>query len=260
MPRPRHKLRLIAMCMVLGWQPFIATAAQADSAAPHLEFDFTPYLWISGVVGTTSARNPNIPSQTSTASFGDLFTHLNSIPLIGAFEARYGRFGVLTDLMVISLKSDVQTKGAAFSGGSASVTELLYTLLPTYRVLETGDQSLDLGAGVRVMAFWTKFSVNAGVLPGFSTSPSLSWAAPIAGLRYHLNLPRRFGLTVYGDVGGLGGDANLTWQALGTVDYRYNDWLVLHLGYRHLQIDYNGNTLHTNTALSGPIFGTTIRF
>ncbi len=212
--RPRLKPGLVVLCMTLGSQPWITTASQAeDFASPHLEFDFTPYLWISSVVGTTSARNPNIPSQTATASYGDLFSHLSSIPLIGAFEVRYGRFGLLTDLMVIPLKTDIQTNGVAFSGGSVSVTELISTILPTYRVLETNDQSLDFGAGARVMAFWTKFSVNAGVLPGFSTSPSLSWAAPIAGLRYHLDLPRPFGLTIYGDVGGLGANSNLTWQA-----------------------------------------------
>ena len=52
----------------------------------------------------------------------------------------------------------------------------------------------------------------------------------------------------------------MTWQLLGTVDYQYNDWLAFHAGYRHLHINYDGNVLHTSTALSGPIFGATMRF
>lgn len=140
--------------VLIGFHAIGARAQEAPS--PHLEFNFTPYLWVSGVTGTTSTRDPAIPSQTATASFGDLLGHLNSIPIIGALEVRYGRVGLLTDLMVISLKSDVQTNGIAFSGGSVRVTELISTILPTYRILEAGDQTLDLGVGARVMTFWTK--------------------------------------------------------------------------------------------------------
>jgi hypothetical protein len=247
-----------AVCVAIACALLQARDARADDAgSPHWQFYFTPYLWISGVSGTTATRNPNIPTQTATVSFGDLLSHLNSVPVIGAFEARYGRFGVLTDLMVISVKSDLATDGIAFSGGSAKVTELLSTVLPNYRVLDTGTRSLDLGVGARILAYWTTLTFNTGLLPGFSRSPSVSWAAAIFGARYHLDLPRGFGLTAYGDVGA---GPNLTWQAMGTVDYRYNEWLVFHLGYRHLRIEYHGDILRSDTALSGPLAAATIRF
>ncbi len=59
-----------------------------EGAAPTWQFYFTPYLWVSGVSGTTSTSNPNIPTQTSTASFSGLLSHLNSVPIIGAFDVR----------------------------------------------------------------------------------------------------------------------------------------------------------------------------
>ncbi len=251
----------LLLCIAFAGGLLIARPARAEEASPpHWQFYFTPYLWISGVTGTTSTRNPNVPAQTATMSFGTLLSHLNSIPLIGAFEARYGRFGLLVDLEVVSLKSSVATQGPAFSGGTVRVTELISTELATYRVVASDKQTLDLGIGVRPIAYWTKFSFNPGTLPGFSSSPSISWAAPLFGGRYHFDLSTRFGLTAYGDVGGFGAGSNLTWQALGTVDYRYNRWLVLRAGYRYLHIDYNGNVLRTSTGLSGPIFGGTIRF
>jgi hypothetical protein len=251
--------RLIwAGCLGLAYALLVPGNARADDTdQPRWQFYFTPYLWISGVSGTTSSANPNIPSQTATASFGDLLSHLNSVPIIGAFEARYGRFGVLTDLMVISLRSNFDTQNVLFTGGSATVTELISTILPNYRVVDTGDQSLDLGVGARVFADWLKLSFNSGLLPGFSRSPTISWAAAIFGGRYHLDLPRGFGLTAYGDIGT---GPNLTWQALGTVDYRYNDWMMFHLGYRHLHIGYQGDGLNSDTALSGPLAAATIRF
>ncbi len=78
-------------------------------------------------------------------------------------------------------------------------------------------------------------------------------------MRYHFDFPNRVGLTAYGDAGAVSSN-NLTWQLLGTVDYQYNDWLAFHAGYRHLHINYDGDVLHTSTALSGPILGATIRF
>jgi hypothetical protein len=246
----------------IPWLAAISMPLQAraqDATPPKWQFYFTPYLWVSGLSGTTSTSNPNVPSQTGSASFGDLLSHLNSIPVMGSAEVRYDRFGLLTDIMGVSLKSGVATKGVAFSSANATVTELLATILPSYRVLDFGNQSLDLGVGVRVVAYWTKLTFDTGLLPGFSRSPSLSWATPIFGLRYHYQFPSKFGLTFYGDAGAVNGD-NVTWQLVGSVDYRYNDWITLRGGYRHLHIDYDSDVLHTSTALSGPIIGATMRF
>lgn len=263
MSRPVQLLRsprlpgvFVAICMLL----FACAAKAEETTPPRLEFYFTPYLWISGTSGDFSTRNPNIPTQTATASFGDILSHLNSVPVMGAFEVRYGRFGLLADIIAVSLKGDVPTKGPAFNGGSAKLTEFIATIMATYRALELRNQFLDVGIGVRPVAYWTEFTFNSGVLPGFSRSPSVSWADPLLGARYHLDLSKRFGLTAYGDVGGFGAGSNLTWQLLGTVDYRFNQWLVMHTGYRHLHIDYRGDVLHADTALSGPIIGATIRF
>ena len=160
--------------VLLGATLFCGGHALAEEPAPpQLQFYFTPYLWVSGITGTTSTSNPNAPSQTTSASFGDILSHLNSIPIMGAFETRYGRFGLSTDLIGVSLKSDISTQGLAFSGGTATVSELLSTIMPTYRVFERPDQYLDLGVGVRIIAYWTKLSFNTGLLPGFSRSPSL---------------------------------------------------------------------------------------
>ncbi len=134
-----------------------AFAAQNESPSGW-EVAFDSYLWISSVTGTTSTSNPNIPTSKSTIKFGSLFSHLNSVPLIGAFEARNGRFGVLTDLMVISLSDGSSSNGEAFSGGSAKLIELISTILPNYRVFQTSHQTIDVGVGVRTFAFWSKLT------------------------------------------------------------------------------------------------------
>jgi hypothetical protein len=101
---------------------------------------------------------------------------------------------------------------------------------------------------------------HSGLLPGFSKSKAVSWADPIIAARYHIDVSKKFGFTVYGDVGGFGLASQLTWQALGTVDYRPIDWLTIRAGYRHLFFDYQLPDLRLNLGLSGPILGATFRF
>jgi hypothetical protein len=101
---------------------------------------------------------------------------------------------------------------------------------------------------------------NSGLAPGFTTSSAVSWAAPLFGVRYHYNITDRVGLTAYGDVGDSGGGKNLTWEVLGMLDYRYNSWLMLHAGYRHMHIDWTGSDLRVGISLSGPFFGATFQF
>ena len=46
-------------------------------------------------------------------------------------------------------------------------------------------------------------NLNAGLLPATSVSRSGGWTDPLLGGRYHRELGNGFGLTAYGDVGGL---------------------------------------------------------
>ncbi|MBN8874229.1 MAG: hypothetical protein J0H67_15445 [Rhodospirillales bacterium] len=231
-----------------------------DSADPQWRFYLTPYLWIAGVSGSAQTPISRLPTRDVSVSFGDVLSNLGAIPLMGAGEARNGRFGVLIDFMALSVKSDVSTNGPLYSGGNVRMTQITGTVMGMYRAVETNNQFLDVGAGVRPWSVSTKFTLNAGLLPGVSTSQSVSWADPLIAARYHADISKTLGLTVYGDVGGFGAGSELTWQVLGTVDYRWNDWLVTRLGYRHLHIDYQASVLRLNIGLSGPILAATFRF
>ena len=236
-----------------------ASSDDSDSAAKSgWHFNLTPYLWLSGLSGTITSHSPNAPAHDVTAGFGDILSHLNNVPLMGSFEARYDRVGLSADLMFISLRTPVSTPGPYFSGVTAQSAQLLTTELATYRVLELKEQWLDLGVGVRTIALWTKLTFNSGLAPGFTQRTSPSWANPLVAARYHVDLPDKFGLTAYGDVGGV--NSNLTWQLAGTVDYRYSNSISFEAGYRHLHIDWSGSMLSVDLALSGPFLGMTYRF
>jgi len=238
-----------------------ADGAKAQEAAkPGWQFYITPYFWASSLAGTVGTPNPERPTQTATAGFGDVLSHLSNIPVMATLEARNGRFGVLSDLMVISLRTPVSTPGPLFSGVTAQTTQFVTTEMGMYRVLRRNVQWLDVGVGFRTAAIWTKLTFNPGIIPGFTAKSAVAWADPLFGARYHVNLSKRIGLTAYADVGDLPGGSTLTWEVLGMADYRYNDWLIFHAGYRHLHMDWSGSTLSVGVALSGPFLAATFQF
>jgi hypothetical protein len=259
-PARRATRTALAVAASLPFVGLFGHAVRAqDAGASAWQFNLTPYLWIAGVSGTVKTPNPNVPAQSVEAGFGDVLSHLDAIPIMGAAELRYGRLGLLTDIIAISVKSDIQTNGILFAGGSVKLTQVIGTALGAYRVIEDERQSLDLGIGVRAFGMSTKFSLDAGLLPGFSFSRGTDWANVIGGARYRFALDPKWSLTAYGDVGG-GANSELTWQVLGTVDYRISDSITASLGFRHLQFEYYGRFLRQNMGMTGPILAGTVRF
>lgn len=235
--------------------------AQTAPAAPELSFAATPYLWVAGISG--SVRTPNqtvVPSQDINVSFRDTMSNLSGLAFMGAAEMRYGNFALLGDIMTLRVESDVGSAGPAFSGGTARVTTTMATVLGMVRVMEGDQGNLDLGAGVRPWSISTRLSMNAGVLPAVTAKPSLTWTDPLLALRYTRRFDENWGVSFYGDIGGFNTTSNLTWQLLGTVDYRIGSSVNLRAGYRHLQIENNRGGTDIEVGLSGPIIGATFIF
>lgn len=257
--RRRMRAILLTALGLAAAAPTGYARAETPSATPGWSFSLTPYLWIAGVSGTMNTRRSAIPAQDVSVGFGDVLSHLNAVPIMGAMEVRYDRWGVTADLMAISVKGDIPTSNLLYSGGSARLTQIIGSAIGTYRVVRTQDQILDLGVGMRAFSLSSKITLNPGLLPGLERTPAASWVAGVAAVRYHVDLSPTWGLSVYGDIG-TAGSSNLTWQVFGTVDYKWSESTSLRFGYRHLQFEYHGNRLSQKMSMSGPIIGATMWF
>ena len=246
-----------ATALALSAGPALAQGTPAASSP--WSFSITPYLWVSGIGGTVQSIDRAVPAQSISASFGDVMSHLNGMPFMGAAEARYDRFGLAMDLMYVSARSSFDTRTALHAGGSARVSQVIGSGLLTYRAYQSVEQNLDLGVGFRAFGLGGKLTLNPGLAPGRERSPSQSWANPIFAVRYHARLAEAWGATLYGDVGGTG-SGNFTWQLFGTIDYSLTESITLRAGYRHLQFQFNGDRVRQNMSMSGPIIGATFRF
>ena len=254
----RNRFGLAERLLLCG--PVLAGMAGGAAAEERagIEFALTPYILIAGVTGTLGTKSDTLPDASVGTDFGDIFSNLSAIPLMLSAEIRQGRFGVIADLMAISVEADADTSGPVFSGGEARLRGAIGNVLPVWRVVETEQVRLDLGAGLRAFGLSTRFTLEPGLLPGRRLERDANWVNPILGLRYRHDLGAGWATTLYGDIGGGGGD--VTWQAMATIDYQLSDSTTLRAGYRWLSFERDSGSLSQDIGLGGPILGATIRF
>lgn len=253
------------------------------------------YAWLPSINGSSTIRGRTADID---ASFIDLLHR--KIPkelfgLMGAMEARNGRFGIMTDLVYMKLgasDSEARARGVHPSiGGTLAAsmsaqfemfiaeTALAYELLRSQGSGPGTETALDLYGGGR---FWWQrasadLSVNAGMNVGdlvvsggraFASSGDVTWFDPLIGLRLRHRFSPQVDMVLRGDVGGFDVGSKFSWQAMGYVNWEFARterivWSAM-LGYRALYVDYTkgtGKSLYEYDMLThGPIMGVTARF
>jgi hypothetical protein len=240
----------------------IPTAQPVPPRGPFAEVEIltTPYFWMPWTNVGITPSNTRIPSASGTVDFGQLFTHLTWVPFMGEVEFRDGSFGVITDYLHAPLRSGIDTRNILFSGSTGGLVIDTGTAMFLYRPFAQPDQYLDVGMGVRAWGLSGGITLNEGLLPSFTVTNGASWADPLLGARYHHDLGKGWGATIYGDVGGFGIGAHIDWQALGTIDYAWKDWIDLHLGFRDMGFNYGLQRSNLYVNMYGPIIAATFRF
>jgi len=225
---------------------------QSASGDTGWHFGFAPYLFAAGISGTVGARGRTLEVD---ANFGNVWKNLD-IGLMGAFEARKGRFVLLNDLVWTKLSSEKDTPGPLYSTAKLGINLFIFDPEFGYRLIDSKKGSLDVLGGVRVWSVETNLNVSTGVRPGFDVSQRKTWAAPVVGLHGVVNVTPKFFLAGKFDIGGAGIGADLTTQLYGAAGYRITKHVALIGGYRWLQVDYDDeNGFLFDTQMSGLMFG-----
>jgi hypothetical protein len=242
----------------------LAAFACGDAALPspvaaqeaQWEFALTPYLWATGIKAKVSP--PRLPSSHDVdVKFSDILDNLDGLPVIVGGEVRYGRFGLVGDLLYLPLATRINTRNLLFNDGKSEMSTLMVSVAGFYRVADGPDIKADVGAGLRLWSISSKTTLNAGLLPAASTKFDKTFADPILAVRASLSLADRWSVTGYFDMGAFGiSSSELTWQLLGTVNYRAADWVELRAGWRHLGVKRDDIKVN----ITGPIIGATFRF
>jgi hypothetical protein len=195
-------------------------------------------------------------------SVGKILDHLDGV-FTGSFEAKYGRFVFLSDLVY----SKVGTSGN-FDRGDFSLGVGLSSTFATglasagYRLIDDPRFSLDALAGVRGFYADNILSVLASLNRNRAADfgSTKSWAAPVAGVHGRFNFTDKFYATGSAFVGGTDPSTNFTWDLFGGLGYNINDRFSTFVGYRAMKIGYRSGNFVNNELLYGPISGLNIRF
>ncbi len=222
-------------------------------------FSVTSYLWATAIDGK-SATFPPLPAADISLRFRDVLKELDGGMMIAA-EMRADRWSFLVDGQFGQVTAGGSLPGPFFSSLKVRSQSTTIQVSALYRAYEDAALSLNVGAGIR---FWN-LNNKLEILPGLANlhvdhRQSETWADPTFGARLGLNLGGPWSLTVAGDVGGFGVGSRSTWQALGTVNYAWNENWTLKAGYRALHVDYRNGGFLYDVTLHGPAVAATYRF
>jgi hypothetical protein len=255
------------MLATLGLAPAAARAQAAAAAGGGWTFEFTPYLWGAGMSGEVGA-DP-LPTINVDMSFSDILKNLDA-GLMGAFEARQGRYGLLFDAIYMKL-SDSGTASRVGSGpvgatatasAELEMRQTLYAAAVAYRVDE-GRTPLDVIGGMR----YSKIAADARIEGSFfaqtgtvEQGASKDWVDPYIGVRVQHPIAEHWTLAGYGDIGGFGIGSDFTWQAAVGVNVEFSKTFSGKFGYRYISVDYDKDGFRYDMANSGLYLGLGIRF
>jgi opacity protein-like surface antigen len=234
-----------------------AVAESSGSTGSGWEFAVTPYLWASG--SKVDIETPQGEEIKVDESFIDILGDLK-FAMMGSFEAKNGRFVIVNDLMFLSMGSSADGHiGPIPIDADADMRLLTTTHLLGYRVVDQGPLFVDVFAGARITSVKVDLDLDIGPLT-VERDRKKTEIGPVIGSRFRAPLGGRWGVAVYGDLGGFGVGADLSWQLLGTVQYELSDRWRLAAGWRHFSAKQSKGDWDVHLKLDGPILGVTYRF
>lgn len=237
----------------IGWAALVVGLAGVrwtSAAEEGWSFKLTPYLWAMGVDG-------DIGAGSATAEVDVKFTDaVKDLELGGmlSVEADYGRWAILGDVAYLNLETDQDTRIGEFE---VDLKQCLAQGAVAYSVVKYKKTILDLGLGGRYMALDTTLNTPRHTA---DREASESWADPILVARLRQMFTEKFFGVLYGDIGGFGVSADLTWQAMAAAGYEFTDWCSGLFGYRYLDYDYEDGAFRFDAAESGLALGVQFRF
>ena len=241
------KIRKILFFSVLLLMAVNTPVLADDAPKDGWQWRLAPlYLWGVNISGDQTIGTTTVPLELK---FEDIFNNLEGV-FTANFEGMYNnRWGFMVDFSYIDIKGSQGPLSVKFQNILAEADGL-------YRVIR-GKHNLDFVFGLRYTDQETKVEPTP-------VNISQSWTDPIVGMRWWWSFADRWSLIVRGDIGGFGVGSDLTWQALGVVDWQPFKNVSFAGGYRALYQDYedgSGPSLFKYKAtLHGPLLGLNIKW
>lgn len=254
----------------------VASAQQPASKTDPWQFGVSIYGWFPNIAGQTSFTQPGGSSEFEI----DIENILDNLKftLMGTFDVRKGRWGILTDLIYMDVggsKTGTREASIGRRGLPANATanvdfdlkSWIWTLTGYYRAIDKPSLTLDVVAGTRYLDVeqtvnWD-VTGNVGSIPvpdraGAAKAELGNWDA-IIGLRGRFAFGARNAWFVpyYLDVGT--GESDFTFQGVAGLGYAFK-WVDVVAVWRYLYYDLPSGKAINDINFSGPAVGVTFRW
>lgn len=225
-----------------------------DTPAPVSDWEVRTeiYGWMANLGGDLTVRGE---SHDFGYGFGDIVQELDMAGFVSA-KIRYKRFSLLTDVMYLKLSPTANPQFPPFLSSNLGIQMVIAHGVGLYRIWEGEHAFLDVGAGVRYVYNRTKSTTSGPLIPARFRASTLHSLNGIAAVNGSIAISPKFYIGFYADIGA--GDAELTWQALGSLNYNLFENIDASLGFRWLQFRSGDGDL--NVAMYGPYAGVVIRW
>ena len=253
-----------------------ALAQQPSSETDSWQFGVSIYGWFPDVAGETAFTQPG-GSNEFKIDIDDILDNLE-FTLMGTFDMRKGRWGILTDVIYMDVGgSQTATREAtigrrelpvnATANVDLDLTSWIWTLTGYYRALDQPGMTLDIVGGARYLDVEQKvnWNVTGNVesIPvpdraGAAEASLTNWDALI-GLRgrFAFGAKNAWFVPYYFDIGA--GDSDLTWQGIAGLGYAFH-WGEVVAAWRYLDYDLSSDKPIKDMNFSGPAIGVTFRW
>jgi len=239
-------LLMMAVLLLLSVTPVSAEEKSAD----EWQFDATVYLWGSTLKQTTAA------GDAVSINFGTILKNLD-FAAMGTFEARKGKFSMLTDVIYMDLSTDQKHDGD-FLGQpiegklTVGLKSWILNLVGGYNLIDSGKNQFDIAAGARFLDVEVPVTIKLNDHKIKTSEGGSGWDGVI-GLKGRHYFPDGYYFNYYADVGG--GYSKLTWQTAVNFSYDYKKFTGV-LGYRYLKWNFkNDQPALDDLTIHGPYIG-----
>jgi len=261
----RRASALLASVLALG--AGVASAQTAPAPASAWQYEFTPYFWGAGMKG--EVQGGTLPTISTDVGISDILEVLD-FGLMGAFEARKDRWGLLFDLVYMDLSSGGAASrtgpgpigATATANANVGMKQTVFSVAAVYRTVK-GASPVDVIGGLRYIKLEVDADINGSFFAQTRTvlgSAEQDWVDPYVGARIRQRINDRWSLTGYGDIGGFGLGSDISWQVSASANYDFSKAVTGQFGYRIFYADYDKSGFRYDMKNEGFYLGAGIRF
>lgn len=235
---------------------FLGTAQLARAQQAATGWSFTPYAWLAGIKGEVGARGV---TGDVDLGFSEIFETLDFV-LAGVIEVRGEKWAGRVDGSFLNLSEAkaTETRRGTSVGLQVDLYQTMIAPEVGYVVFARPTATVEGIVGARYWHVKTELMTTLAA-NNETYESSTDWVDGYAGANLRATpWGPRWHLLARADAGAGGSD--FTWQLAGGVTFDISRCCSLGAIYRHLDVDYESNSLVNILATSGPLLTFGFRF